>query len=127
MAVALVKCGDWTPRLRHGIYCSPACGGARGFCTKAAFDRVNKEAKSLAEKLGDGWEIQIWENLGWHYRVIKGVFEIHRDSKRYYAAFQGAQQFFADAETPEDAIGFVTQDVRTFIRRMEAELLESQP
>ena|SRR5580704_13992510 len=116
---------DWTPRhLPGGIYCSPACAGARGFCTEAAYNHANKEAEKLAKRLGDGWKVEIWENLGWHYRVSKGCFEIHRDGDRYYAAFQSVKQFFADAETPEDAIGFATQDARTFIRRIEADLLQ---
>lgn len=122
---ALEVIRDWTPRSRSGgIYCSPACGGSRGFCKRADYDRVTKEAAKLAARLGEGWEPEVWENLGWHYRVSRGAFEVHRDKRdgSFDAWFQGEKQFSATAETPEDAIGFVTQDVRTFIRRIENQL-----
>lgn len=39
---------------------------------------ATKKAKVLAKVLGKGWKINIWDNLGWHYRV-------HLDNKIHVA------------------------------------------
>jgi hypothetical protein len=134
--------GGWTPRnLPGGIYCSPRCGCG---CTKVAFDTANKDARALADKLGDGWIPRVWENGGWHWEVAKGPYAddrfngggviVRRDrhSGNFSAEFRSAltgtnatTQFFADAKTAEDAIGAVRQDARTFISRLEADLASS--
>lgn len=124
-----VKDVDWTPRLRNGIYCSPRCGCD---CTKAAYDKAVKDSAALAKRMGDGWEPEVWENMGWHWRIDKGVFHLwppktYAKDDQYSAWFNGAHQFIACAKVPEDALGFVIQDARTFIRRMENELAEPQP
>jgi hypothetical protein len=139
---------DWTPRLLPGgKYCSPRCGGAKGYCTKAAFDRATKTSATLAARLGDGWQPRVWENLGWHWEVVKGTVAKDRfdgtgvivgeSSGNYTAEFRTTKvvsydgqcatvtQFFASADSPEEAIGLVRQDVRTFISRVEADLADS--
>lgn len=136
---------NWTPRaLPGGIYCSPACGGAKGFCKRADFDRATMDAGALAAQLGDGWEPRVWENLGWHWEVAKGTVSKDRfDGSgiivrrcdhigKYSAEFKcqalmcnHVTQFFAYGDAPEDAIGCVRQDVRTFISRIEADLADS--
>jgi hypothetical protein len=132
----------WTPRTQPGgIYCSPRCGCK---CTKAAFDGAHRAARALAEKLGDGWAPRVWENGGWHWEVAKGpcatersdgggvIVRKCRHTGRFSAEFRSAltgtktvTQFFADADTAEDAIGTVRQDARTFISRLEADLASS--
>lgn len=61
---------DWKPVRSGRIYCSPACGGK---CTRPAYNNAMKRAKALAKKcakqVGGKWLIDVWENLGWHYRV----------------------------------------------------------
>jgi len=136
---------DWTPRsLPGGKYCSPRCGGAKGWCTRADFDRATKDAATLATRLGDGWQPRVWENLGWHWEVAKGavnddrfdgggmVVSKSRHDGKYSAEFRSAltgtntvTQFYVIADTPEEAIGLVRQDVRTFISRVEADLADS--
>ena len=125
------------PVLNGKIYCSPRCGCK---CTKAAFDRATKEANALAGRMGEGWEPNVWENCGWHYSVAKGAMSIHtiyrnkrhKDGgfvvERYSADFDAASierstytqavQLTAHADTPEDALGFVTQDARNLIQRI---------
>lgn len=124
---------DWEPRaLPGGFYCSPACAGAKGFCTRAAYDRAVNKSNTLARRLGDGWEPEVWENLGWFWRVSKGAFDVREDHGEYSVTFNGPSvghfvvQISASAETPEDAIGFATQDARTLIRRIEDALTSSQ-
>tara|TARA_R110002074_G_scaffold280676_1_gene452049 strand:- start:1458 stop:1925 length:468 start_codon:yes stop_codon:yes gene_type:complete len=125
------------PVLNGKIYCSPRCGCK---CTKAAFDRATKEANALAARMGDGWAPEVWENCGWHYTVAKGEMTIHimhgrkrhKDggfvAESYWASFKPASiehgnhtqaiSLTADADTPEDAVGFVTQDARSLIQRI---------
>lgn len=120
----------WTPRhLPGGVYCSPACGNG---CTIAEFNNAERDAASLCARMGDGWEPVIWENLGWHYMAAKGLFKItpptgSRDA--YIAWFQGSgsarhdtgngtTQFLAYGDTPEQALGLLKQDMRTFTCRL---------
>ena len=65
---------SWTPAiLARGGYCSPACGGHRsGVCTIAKFNAAVELAEKLAEHMGDGWMPEVWENLGWHSKIING-------------------------------------------------------
>lgn len=49
------------------IKCDPLCG--RG-CTKAQYDRNMRHAKALQKKLGNGWTVRVWDNLGWHHHVV---------------------------------------------------------
>lgn len=57
---------DWTPSRRGAVYCSPACGGK---CTWAAYQKAKKRSDELAAQLGFGWKGEVWENLGWHFKV----------------------------------------------------------
>lgn len=58
---------DWTPRREGNTYCSPACGGG---CTLEAYRKAEHEAIALASRLGPNWKPVVWENLGWHYKVV---------------------------------------------------------
>lgn len=33
--------------------------------------QARKRASELKKKLGSGWRIRVWENLGWNYAVFK--------------------------------------------------------
>jgi hypothetical protein len=135
----------WVPqRLPGGIYCSPRCGGG---CTKAKYDRATKDAAVLCARLGDGWHPRVWENLGWHWEVTKGTVSddrfdgtgviVRHDSGKYNVEFRSANilspdgrcetvtQFYASADTPEEAIGLVRQDVRTFVSRVQDDLADT--
>lgn len=122
---------DFLPRSRgRGVFCSNACGFN---CTRHAYDRVVKESDRLAKRLGEGWETRVWDNLGWHYEVHKGVLHVspNRDGSSregtykvlgYTAYLNGEKQFLGKAKTPEDAIGFAMQDARTHIARLTQQL-----
>ena len=104
----------WKPRSRlGGIYCSPACGGG---CTRADYDRAVRASKALAERMGEGWEPQVWENLGWYCAVKKGIASIRPPSRnydnKYTIYFNTTPQVVTSAETPEDALGFALQEAR---------------
>lgn len=125
---------DFVPRARgRGVFCSAACGFN---CTRNAYDRAVKEADRLAKRLGDGWTTRVWDNLGWHYEVSKGMMcvspRLHYPQNNtrdgtwkidgYAANFRGTKQFIGEAETPEDAIGYAIQDARTHVARLTQEL-----
>jgi hypothetical protein len=83
----------WTPRLlqRGRVYCSPLCGH---MCSRKDYDEAVAAASKLAILLGAGWRGRVWENMGWHYEVTKGVCEIsaHTSGGRttYSFYFNGA-------------------------------------
>lgn len=62
------KALSWKPVKRGKLYCSPACGGG---CTRAAFRAACDAAEACCLKMDrvDLWEIHVWENLGWHWRI----------------------------------------------------------
>ncbi|BAQ16965.1 hypothetical protein GL4_1509 [Methyloceanibacter caenitepidi] len=86
----------------------------------------------LAQRMGQGWEPDVWENLGWHYAVVNGPFKITFDerSQRYEAEYTLEAndgfvfQVFTDADLPEDAFGFAVQEIRTRLVRIEQSLRE---
>lgn len=55
---------SWTAQRNGEHYCAPACG--RG-CTWAEYERAVYRASQLARTLGEGWEPEVSENLGWHF------------------------------------------------------------
>lgn len=56
----------WTPVRRGKLYCSTACGGK---CLFTAFQHATEMAKKIRKRLGTGWTVEVWENLGWHWKV----------------------------------------------------------
>src|SRR5690349_17129603 len=45
------------------------------------YKTTEKEATDLANQLvsvlGKGWKAIVWENLGWHYKVVKNGVQVH--------------------------------------------------
>ncbi len=64
----------WKPRRKGEVFCSPRCGGG---CTYVAYQKARIEGVALAKKMGPGWDCIFWENLGWHYKAVKGVVEVY--------------------------------------------------
>ena len=106
------------------IYCAPWCGGR---CKKADFDQATTAA-ALAKRLGAGWKAEVWENLGWHWRVERGGAQIYgpspgtRDTRFMVMLNVGGTQFVAHADEAEDALGFAVQDARTLVSKIEEDL-----
>lgn len=93
---------SWKPKLRGNIYCSPACGG---HCTKATFEKAKEDAQRLAIRLGKDWKPVIWENLGWHYKVIDKTGHIHiYVHENRYSACVGLYQNWFKSNSPEKAV-----------------------
>ena len=104
---------SWKPKRRGLVYCAPACGGQ---CTRAAYDNAHTQAKELATRLGKGWKVRVWENLGWHWEVFKGELtctDVRRPPSRVARSYVflnptlsvgGMQNFHAFGPTPRKAI-----------------------
>ncbi|RWH52192.1 MAG: hypothetical protein E5V72_02000 [Mesorhizobium sp.] len=125
--------------VRNGpYYCSPRCGGGK-FCRHEWYEAAKRNAEALASRMGEGWEAEVWENLGWHYRVQKGCVTIYVNEYknlgfdpevgypvRSYSAWiqpgivvsNTVIQIIESAGTPEDALGFAVQAARTAMSRM---------
>lgn len=96
------------PRRLGDIYCSPWCGGK---CKWEAYKKAKKESAKLARRLGKGWRPHVWENLGWHWQVIRGEMSVNPNwasvntwksrISSYTAAFSG---WSATMKTPEAAV-----------------------
>lgn len=100
---------SWKPsRQPGGIYCSPACGL---HCRMAEYKIARTQSRALVTKLGRGWRPVIWENCGWHWRVVKGAFEIAPSGSGYFSAYLQSQ-FFAYAKTAEAALAKVVRVAR---------------
>lgn len=106
-----VEVRDWNPVDAGEIYCSPACGFK---CKRYAYDRAKEEAWHLARRLGDGWEMEVWENCGWNYAVKRGVVHIHPRRhgsgisgqwkvEGYTCFIQTSPQFIGKGPNPEAA------------------------
>ncbi len=95
----------YTPVLRGGVYCSPACGAG---CKKKAYDRAKNSADRLANRLGHGWVPEVFENLGWHYSVSKGHATVRQQDDGNYSAeldIEGVKQIWLnDFSDPRDAV-----------------------
>src|SRR6266404_9845304 len=70
---------SWKPVRKGKFYCAPACGGG---CLLGDFDRAMAAACACARELGSGWAPDVYENLGWHWKVTrqgigKTEFSIH--------------------------------------------------
>ena len=65
------------PITRQGArFCGRLCG--RG-CTKREYETAERLAAKLVARLGKGWLPHVWENLGWHYKAIRGVVTVHAE------------------------------------------------
>lgn len=116
----------WTPRRRGPFYCSPRCGAS---CTYAAFMTATRKAAALCKRLGPGWEPRVWENMGWHYSVQKGVIEIHTNFHKSYPGgvsysvfFNTAKQFVTSSCTPEAALRLALDEARLAVRKINRDL-----
>jgi|GEM_PF-852899 len=128
----------WTPRRRRAngvdLYCSPRCGGG---CTWADYRLAHKDGAGLARRLGAGWTVEVWENLGWHYQAVSpcGRFKVSCDPGNGYrgstfTAFLGdtgghcGGTWAKTADTPEEAILAVAREAVADLHKIGAVFLD---
>lgn len=98
----------WTPaeagKGAAKTYCSPACGMG---CLKSDYTHAMEKALELAHIMGDGWTPKVWENLGWHWGVEKGVTAIYgpmRKRDTYDVYINTSPQFIAHGKEPVETL-----------------------
>lgn len=74
---------DWKPIKNNKSYCAPACGFD---CQHKDFINATKKAKALCDKLGQGFQPEVWENLGWHWAVKRGHITVMQDRNKEFSA-----------------------------------------
>lgn len=81
---------SWEPVRRGPIYCSPACGARCSYAAyRAAVTQSARLARTLNTQLGPGWRPRVWENVGWHWAVLRGTVAVRRTTgARYWASFE---------------------------------------
>lgn len=116
----------WTPVLNGEIYCSPSCGGK---CKKSAYDNAVQTSNEIATQLGESWTPQVHENLGWHWKVVKGNAEVSDTHKGYSAIIQFNQEqnyyFRADDSDPRKAVQKVREQLADVIKKLERQYTSS--
>jgi hypothetical protein len=73
--------------------------------------------------MGTGWKPRVWENLGWHWCVVKGIpippiwsagfLEItppHRPGDTYTAWIQSTPQFIFHDKNPKTALSLAVEE-----------------
>lgn len=111
---------DWTPILKDGVYCSPACGGGKGICDKSKYDLAVKKSKALAKKLGKGWKPYVLENLGWFWGASKGPCNVTPSGERCFTAYLNVTpQFIERNIDPRIAVKTVLADFDQYITSLQ--------
>ena len=63
--------------------------GSEGMRTK---QQAEKEGRKLLELIDeDGWEMVIWENIGWHYKAVNGYLSVYPSVDGKYFASLGTE------------------------------------
>lgn len=104
------------------------CGGG---CTWEAHQRAQRDGAWLAKRLGDGWVVEVWENLGWHVAVNKGVCQVYpnrgmlgRATWTYAVFFNTEKQVVISGADPRKAVALAIKKVRASAAKMLADLKE---
>lgn len=111
---------DWEPVRVGAVYCSPACGGQ---CTFAAYQKATKDAARIAAKLGDGWKPRVWENLGWHFKVVRGKAIVHKSFDGTYQS-ECDGRFWERGATPQAAVDAMCAAIRAAVNDLSKILAE---
>lgn len=118
---------EWTPVRDGDRYCSPACGGR---CRFADYEAATAKAAELAARLTDHfgveWTPRVWENLGWHYKAIRGRHEVGPQPRvgGYWVSliFEGVGQLHTAGPNPITIIEQLVDGVRISVERVALEL-----
>lgn len=108
---------SWVAKRTGPIYCAPACGFK---CTYADYNAASKKALKLAITLGNGFVPEVWENMGWHWKVTFGKIAIHerRDVDGPKVWYDGTYDnaFWVEADTPKHVLLLLLQAYEARVR-----------
>jgi len=116
---------SWKPKhsSRGEIYCSPACGLG---CTRASYEAAVLASSDLALFHFKGWMPEVWENLGWYWKITKGKAEIspRAGGDGYHCILNTQPPFSTSGETPQAALELVLSQARTALTTLQADIKE---
>jgi len=139
---------SWKPKLDGDVYCAPACGSK---CKLAAHELAKERGETLRQRLGPGWVVRVWENMGWHYEVHTtcGCLRVSEHWRRPhdndtvvdkvaavlpedYTVFlnthgRSGGRWTAQSETPEEGIREVVAAMRVECDLLASVLLRLEP
>lgn len=94
-------------------YCSPNCGFG---CTHADYERACRMAARAVKHMGPGWKTVVWENAGWHWKIIlPGVgCSVHKFGNRNFwsCADVEGRQFIGEGESLRGAVDDLKKSIR---------------
>lgn len=116
------KRDTWKPvrytRDRVERYCSPACGA---HCTWAAYNEAWADAEKSRYRLGSLWKVYIWENLGWHWKVVRKDIEVWSSVDGTYVASYRGPYWIKSCKSPQAAVRALVE----MVRKSAGEILQS--
>jgi hypothetical protein len=141
MRLLVPATSSWKPKRRStagqngDIYCSPACGGD---CTLKDYrekKRISREVAQLLSPGGKGWKPVVWENLGWHCKVVSphGHVEvyIYPEDNTYMVSLASGQEellldsaWIASDSAPIAAVKKFMSQCEKAIKRLESIVAE---
>lgn len=111
-------------------YCSCGCG-----CLKADYNEAHKKAQALQKKMGKGWQIKMYDIVGWHFYVYSGPLRIGQciGTKKFWARFEQPQTAFtsnlivqSEATSPQAALKQVIKKVSTIAANLLTGLVAAE-
>lgn len=112
---------SWLAVRKGPIYCAPACG--RG-CTWAEFQQATRKAKALAADLGEGWEPEVHENLGWHFMAAHHSKKLTVYGSRGNWRALACSRWVGLGKVPAEAVAMAVQKAKEELDSIR-ELVES--
>src|SRR5579872_5750076 len=82
----MAKALSWKAVRKGKLYCAPACG--RG-CTYLEYMTATNIAHAMVDRLGKGWKIKVFENMGWHTGIVSPCRRIYVSADFFYGALGG--------------------------------------
>lgn len=94
---------------------------------KLTQERAQVLGDYLAGVLGVGWNAEVWENYGWHYRAQKGCVAVHesfhKEKVSYTVYFNSAMQVVVSgADDPKEAVERAAREMSLNLAKMSADM-----
>ncbi len=91
---------------------------------------ANLAAKKMLKGMGEGWKPRTWDNLGWHFQIIKGKLSIDKTSNNSFRCWFDSGwshngvivQFRGSGPTPKKAYNQLKFIMENYISRIKKEL-----
>lgn len=108
-----MKKDRWKAVRKGKTFCAPACGCG---CTVAEHAAVVKKAHAAAKVLGNGWRVNVWENLGWHSSAQKGSVSIFLNDDHCAVMSNSSPQIVAYEGTLRQALATALRIAKKFAK-----------